>query len=261
MQSLAGRCAIVTGSTGGLGLAMARGLAAEGARVMLHGIEPEESVVPALASLRDAGGMAAYARADLRDPAAIERLVRETERQLGPVDILVNNAVVRHFSPVEEFPVARWDDALAVNLSAPFHLIRLTLSGMRARNWGRIVNLSSAYGFFADANRIDYVTTKTALLGMTRAVAVETARTGITCNAICPGTVMTPAIHSRITAMMAREGLTEDQAIEKYMLARQPSGRPVRAEDVAQLLVFLCSAAARDMNGAALPIDGAWIAS
>ncbi|MEZ5850470.1 MAG: SDR family oxidoreductase [Hyphomicrobiaceae bacterium] len=261
MQRLSSRCAIVTGSVGGLGLAMARALAAEGARVMLHGIEPPGDAAKAVAALRDGGGTAAYTQADLRDPAAIEALVNATEDQLGPVDIVVNNAVVRHFSPIESFPAARWDDALAVNLSAPFHLVRLTLPGMRARNWGRIVNLSSAYGFFADANRIDYVTTKTALLGMTRAVAVETARSGITCNAICPGTVMTPAIHSRITAMMDREGLSEEQAVEKYMLARQPSGRPVRAEDVGQLLVFLCSDAARDMNGAALPMDGAWIAS
>lgn len=261
MQSLVDRCAIVTGSIAGLGLAMAKGLGAQGARVMLHGIEPPDNAANALETLRDAGGTAAYTQADLREPATIEALVRATERQLGPVDIVVNNAVVRHFSPVEEFPVDRWDDALAVNLSAPFHLTRLTLPAMRQRNWGRIVNLSSAYGFFADANRIDYVTTKTALLGMTRAVAVETARTGITCNAICPGTVMTPAIHGRIEAMMARDGLTEEQAIETYMRARQPSGRPVRAEDVAQLLVFLCSEAARDMNGAALPMDGAWLAS
>lgn len=259
---LAGRSALVTGATRGLGLAIAQRLGNEGCHVMLHGIEDVADVREQVASLQGAVGMKArYAQADLRDVSQIERLVAAATAELGRIDILVNNAVVRHFAPVEDFPDARWDEAIAVNLSAPFHLIKRVMPGMRARNWGRIVNLSSTYGFFADAGRIDYVTTKTALLGLTRAVAVETAKTGITCNAICPGTIRTPNIQSRIEALARQKGISEADAVAEYMTRRQPSGRFVPAEDVANLVAFLCGPGGNEINGAALPIDGAWMAS
>src|SRR5205814_977189 len=178
--------------------------------------------------------------------------------RIGAVDILVNNAVVRHFSPVEHFPPERWDEALAVNLSAPFHLIRLALPGMKERRWGRIINMASIYSTRAVADRIDYVTTKTAILGMTRAVAIETTRSGITCNALCPGTLPTPAILDKIAGIATREDCTIDEATSDYLATRQPTGRFVAMEGVGAMAAFLCSPAAQDITGATLPIDGGW---
>ena len=178
--------------------------------------------------------------------------------RVGAIDILVNNAVVRHFSPIEHFPPERWDEALAVNLSAPFHLIRLALPAMKQRHWGRIINMASIYATRAVADRIDYVTTKTAILGMTRAVAIETTRDGITCNALCPGTLPTSAIQAKIEAVAAREGRTLDEATHDYLATRQPTGQFIAVEAVGAMAAFLCSPAAQDITGATLPIDGGW---
>ena len=190
-MTLRGKWALVTGATAGLGLAVAESLAAAGAGIVLHDLKAPEA---AAARIRERFGVEAIATAaDLAQQQAIETTVAHLLGSLGAIDILVNNAVVRHFAPVEQFPPAKWEEALAVNLSAPFHLIRLLLPAMRQRGWGRIVNMASIYSSRAIADRIDYVTTKTAILGMTRAVAVETAGSGITCNAISPGTLPTPA--------------------------------------------------------------------
>ena len=170
---------------------------------------------------------ARYHGADLRHPAQIDDLIETTRQDHGSLDILVNNAVVRYFGPVENFAPEHWDEALAVNLSAPFHTIRLALPGMKAKNWGRIVNMASIYGMFATINRIDYITTKTALIGLTRAVALEVARTGITCNAICPGTVLTPAIDWRLRQEMQRDGTTFEQA-EEILPCRPPAIPQIR---------------------------------
>ena len=178
--------------------------------------------------------------------------------RLAPIDILVNNAVVRHFAPVEAFAPEHWEQALAVNLSAPFHLIRLALPGMKQRRWGRIINMASIYSTRAVADRIDYVTTKTAILGMTRAVAIETTRTGITCNALCPGTLPTPAIQNKIADIAAREGRSLDETTSDYLATRQPTGRFVAMAGVGAMAAFLCSPAAQDITGATLPIDGGW---
>jgi 3-hydroxybutyrate dehydrogenase len=178
--------------------------------------------------------------------------------RVGAVDILVNNAVVRHFSPVEHFPSERWDEALAVNLSAPFHLIRFALPGMKERRWGRIINMASIYSIRAVADRIDYVTTKTAILGMTRAVAIETTKSGITCNALCPGTLPTPAIQGKIASIAAADSSTVEEATRDYLASRQPTGRFVAMEAVGAMAAFLCSPAAQDITGATLPIDGGW---
>jgi 3-hydroxybutyrate dehydrogenase len=166
--------------------------------------------------------------------------------------------VVRHFSPVENFAPERWDEALAVNLSAPFHLIRLALPAMKQRRWGRIINMASIYSTRAVADRIDYVTTKTAIVGLTRAVAIETTRSGITCNALCPGTLPTPAIQGRIASITASESRSIEEVTDDFLATRQPTGRFIATEGVGAMAVFLCSPAAQDITGAALPIDGGW---
>ncbi|MGQ3300305.1 3-hydroxybutyrate dehydrogenase [Reyranella sp.] len=259
---LKGRCALITGSTQGLGQAMARRLAAEGCNIVLNGFgEPAEIEARRRALEEEHGIRALHHGADLAEPRQIDDLIETAKREFGGVDILINNAVVRHFAPVEAFRPEDWDRALAVNLSAAFHTTRLVLAGMRARGFGRIVNISSVYGLFGGVNRVDYITTKTALIGFTRAVALETARDNITCNAICPGSSPTPAIEQRLQDFMATEGLERDAAVEKFMAGRQPSGRFVAMEGVAALAAFLCGPGAADITGAALPVDGGWSAS
>jgi 3-hydroxybutyrate dehydrogenase len=256
-----GKTVLITGSVGGIGLATAHALAAQGCNVMLNGFAPESEIEAARTGLeRKHGIKCGYHGADLTKPNEIEALVKAATGLAEGVDILVNNAVVRHFAPVESFPVEHWDRALAVNLSAPYHLIRLTLPGMRSRGWGRIVNMASVLGMLGTEDRIDYVTTKTALIGMTRVVALETKGTEITCNAICPGSVLTPNIDGRLKAMMAAENLTRDAAVKKFLSTRQKSGRFVEAESVAALIAFLCSKPGGDISGAALPIDTGWAA-
>jgi 3-hydroxybutyrate dehydrogenase len=259
VRSLAGKRALVTGSTAGLGLAIADGLARQGCDLVLNGLaEPAEAEEARHGLETRYGVRAIFHGADLARPEEIEDLARAAEAELGGLDIVVNNAVVRQFAAVEEMPVAGWDRSVAVNLSAAFHTIRLALPGMRARDFGRIVNVSSIYGLIGAANRADYVTTKTALLGLTRAVALETAETGITCNAICPGTVPTDAIVGRIRSMAASSGISEQEATADYLGSRQPTRRFVALDGVVGLVVFLCGPAGRDITGAALPVDGAW---
>jgi 3-hydroxybutyrate dehydrogenase len=253
---LTGKWALVTGATAGLGLAVAESLAGAGAHIVLHDlVEPKETS----ARLRERFDVEVMSvAADLSQRASIESMMAGLLDRLEAIDILVNNAVVRHFAPVEEFAPERWEEALAVNLSAPFHLIRLALPAMKKRGWGRIINMASIYSTRAVANRIDYVTTKTAILGITRAVAIETTTAGITCNAISPGTLPTPAIQGKIASIAAGEGRTIDEATHDYLAARQPTGRFVAMEAVGAMAVFLCSPAAQDITGATLPIDGGW---
>ena len=263
-RTLTGRSALVTGSTGGLGHALADRLAAEGSAVLLHGIaDPEEGEALAREMAARHGVRALYRRADLARPAEIEALMAHAAEALeGGPDIVVNNAVVRHFGPVEALAPADWDADIAVNLSAAFHTIRLALPGMKRRGWGRILNMSSGYGLFGAAGRAGYVTTKTALIGLTRAVALETARDGITCNALCPGSVPTPTIEARIAAAMAARGETDkDAAAAAYLADKQPTRRFIAPERVAALAAFLCGPDACDITGAAIPIDGGWSAS
>jgi 3-hydroxybutyrate dehydrogenase len=255
---LQGKWALVTGAGDGLGFALAESLAEAGANVVLHDL-----VEPSGASERIRSRFPVQAvavAADLRGRDAIEAMMVSLLGKCGGIDILVNNAVVRHFSPVEDFAPANWDEALAVNLSAPFHLTRLVLPGMKERGWGRIINLASIYSSRGVENRIDYVTTKTAIVGLTRAVAVEMARTGVTCNALGPGTLPTPAIVARIAAIAARERKTAEEATAAYLDERQPSGRFVSLRSVGAAAVFLCSDAAADITGTILPIDGGWSA-
>ncbi len=256
------RSALVTGSSGGLGYAIAESLSGAGYDIVLHGIDAPEAVEPARAALAARHGTTAvYRRADLSELAEVERLMAFAREACGGPDIVVNNAVVRHFAPIEQFSVADWQYALAVNLTAPFHIIRLALPGMRAADFGRIVNMSSHYGQRGAEGRVDYVTTKTGILGLTRAVALETAGTGITCNALSPGTLPTQAILGRIDAIAAARGISHDEATGDYMKQRQPSRRFVRLEDVGAAVAFLCGPAARDITGAVIPIDGGWSAA
>lgn len=256
-----GKTALVTGSAAGIGYVVADALAAAGCNVVLHGIEPAASVQPQQAALERKHGVAAsYVEVDLADAGAIDKMMRDVQQRHGAIDVLVNNAVTRHFAPIDAFPVDCWDRALAVNLSAAFHTIRLSLPGMREKGWGRIFNMTSVYGTRAIANRIDYVTTKTALLGMTRAVALETLNQGITCNALCPGAVLTPTSEQRIDALMAQTGLGREDATTRFLQGKQPTGRFVDPAHVAQLLVFLCGPAGADITGAALPLEGGWLA-
>jgi 3-hydroxybutyrate dehydrogenase len=261
-RPLSGRSALVTGSTGGLGAAMAQALASAGADIMLSGLAAAaevESLRRGMAS--EHGVRVEYVAADLATPSELAALIVAAKARLGAVDILINNAVVRHFAPIEEFPVANWDAALAVNVSAAFHAARLLLPDMRARGYGRIFNMTSVYGMRGTPNRVDYVTTKAALQGLTRAIAMENVDGDVTCHALCPGSVMTPASDRRVQELMAQSGVSRAAAEAQFLEGKQPSGRFVATQSVTQLLLLLCGPAGRDMNGAILPIDGGWLAS
>ena len=255
---LKGKWALVTGASGGLGLAIAESLAAAGANIALHDLIEPRAACDSIRSRFDVEAVSMAA--DLRQRSAIEAMMTDLMRRFGGIDIVVNNAVVRHFAPIAAFFPDRWEEALAVNLSAPFHIIRLALPGMMQRNWGRILNLASIYSTRATENRIDYVTTKTAIVGMTRAVALETARTGITCNALSPGTVPTPSILAKIEAFAATENTSVMDATSAYLAKRQPSGEFISSQCVGEMAVFLCSPAGRSITGTVLPIDGGWSA-
>lgn len=257
-RPLAGRRALVTGSTGGLGLAIAARLAEAGCDILLHGLATEAEAAPIRAELEARHGVAVgYHAAQLGDAAAIAAMMQAA----GPLDILVNNAATRHFGPIEEMTPADWEEDLSVNLSAAFHTIRLALPGMKARGFGRIVNMSSIYGLIGAADRVGYVVTKTALIGLTRAVAAETARFDITCNAICPGTTLTPGIEARLQSMMQSGGLDRPGAEAAVLQGKQPTGRFVQADAVAALVALLASPGGRDITGSALPVDGGWSVS
>jgi 3-hydroxybutyrate dehydrogenase len=256
---LRGKCALITGSTQGLGLATAKLLAASGCNVVINGFGDDREIASIRGEIEKQHAIRTlYSGANLAHALEIERMIGTTLQTFGAIDILVNNAVVRHSAPVERFPVDEWDLGLAVNLSAAFHTIRLALPSMRRRNWGRIINVSSIYGQKATTNRVSYVTTKTALIGLTRAVALETRDQDITCNAVCPGTVETPVHQKRIEDMMASDGLSHDEAEQRFLANKQPGGRFIAAEDVAGMILFLCGPQSRDITGAALAIDGGW---
>lgn len=259
---LEGRAALVTGSQAGLGLGVAQALAQAGANVIVNGLCSSQEGEAAAQSLSSRYGVESFfSGADLRSVDQIEQLMADAAARFGRVDVIVNNAVLRHFKPVETFETVEWDASLAVNLSSAFHLARLGVPAMKDAGWGRIVNMASIYGVRGAENRIDYVTTKSALLGMTRALAVELARTGITCNAVSPGTVPTQAIIDRIAGLAAQSGKTQEDAEADYLVGRNPTGRFVSIEAVGEMVVFLCGEAARDITGANMAIDGGWSAA
>jgi len=258
---LKGKSALVTGSTSGIGLGMAQALAAQGANVMLNGFGREDEIAGLRARLeRDHGVEVAYSGADMSQPAQIREMVAQTIQKFGAVDILVNNAGIQHVAPIEEFPVEKWDAILAINLSSLFHTIAAALPRMKERGWGRIVNIASAHGLVASPFKTAYVAAKHGVVGLTKSVALEAAGKGITCNAICPGWVLTPLVEKQIDDQARLNKLSREEVIPKVILERQPSKEFVKIEEVAALAVFLCSDGAASITGTAMSIDGGWVA-
>jgi len=251
----------VTGSTSGIGLGIARALAAQGANVMLNGFGEAGEIERLRAGLAaEFKVKTVFSGADMTKPAQIRELIGGAEREFGAVDILVNNAGIQYTAPLEEFPEERWDAIIAINLSASFHAIKAALPGMRSRNWGRIVNIASVHGLVASTQKAAYIAAKHGLVGLTKVVALETAQTRITCNAICPGWVLTPLVQKQIDERAAREGIAVEKARLDLLSEKQPSREFATPEQIGALAVFLCSDAAAQIRGAALPIDGAWSA-
>jgi 3-hydroxybutyrate dehydrogenase len=260
-MELANKVALVTGSTSGIGLGIARTLAAAGADVLLNGFGVPALIDKLLADLKSQYRVrAAHSPADMSKPAEIAGMVAQAARELGGVDILVNNAGIQHVSPVDEFPVEKWDAVIAINLSAAFHAIRAALPHMKARNWGRIINTASTHGLVASANKAAYVAAKHGILGLTKVVALETATSAITCNAICPGWVLTPLVQKQIDERAAREKIPADKARVDLLREKQPSLEFATPEQIGAAALFLCSDAAAQIRGIALPVDGGWTA-
>jgi 3-hydroxybutyrate dehydrogenase len=254
---LAGRVAAVTGSTSGIGLAIARALAQAGADVALNGFGDPQ---PAIETVSRLGVRAEYLGADLASGEEAQDWVRRVSAAFGRLDILVNNAGIQHVSPVETFPDDKWDAIIAVNLSSNFHTIKAVVPGMRERNWGRIINIASAHGLVASPFKSAYVAAKHGVLGLTKAVALELAESCVTVNAVCPGFVKTPMVEGQIADQARAHGMSEEAVVREVILASQPSKRFIEAEDVGQAVVFLCSPAASGITGTALSMDGGWTA-
>jgi 3-hydroxybutyrate dehydrogenase len=258
---LAGRVALITGSTSGIGLGIARALAAAGAHVMLNGFGAVEEIARTRAAIEgEHSVMTRYSAADMSSPEAIGEMVSATLGDLGRLDILVNNAGVQHVAPLEQFPTAKWDQILAINLSAAFHTMRLALPAMRRQRFGRVINIASAHGLVASPFKAAYVAAKHGIVGLTKVAALETAEEGITCNAICPGYVYTPLVEAQIEGQAKAHGISRDQVIRDVLLAQQPNKRFATVEEIGALSVFLASEASASMTGIALPVDGGWTA-
>ena len=256
---LRNKTVLVTGSIAGLGYAIAEAFAQQKANIVLHGLEPIEKIQTAVDSLRERFGVAViYSQANLTIVAEIEKMIQDINAQFSGVDILVNNAVIRNFAAIDTLETTKWNESIEVNLSSAFHTARLTIPYMKQKKWGRIINISSVYGTTATPNRVTYVTTKTALIGLTRSIAMDVAKDGITCNALCPGTVPTPPILERLAGFAKRDGITLAQAERDYISTRHPTGRFVALKSVALFAVFLCGEAGVDITGAMLPLDGGW---
>lgn len=256
-MSLRGKTALVTGSTSGIGLGVALALAREGANVLLNGFGDHAAASAAVASC---GVSVAHHAADMSQPDQIEAMMRFAAERFGGIDILVNNAGIQHVAAVEDFPVARWDAIIAINLSAAFHTTRLAIPDMRGRGWGRIINIASTHGLVASAAKSAYVAAKHGIVGLTKSVALETATTGVTVNAICPGWVLTPLVQAQIDARAAAEGITVETASRNLLAEKQPSLAFTTPEQVGALAVFLCSPAADNVRGVAWAVDGGWTA-
>ncbi|KPM18048.1 MULTISPECIES: 3-hydroxybutyrate dehydrogenase [Sphingomonadales] len=249
---LEGKKALITGSTSGIGLAVARALHAEGAAVILNGFGDESEI----AQLRKELGGADYFDSDLTDVSAIEAMME----QAGGVDILVNNAGMQHVSPVEEFPVDKWDKIIALNLSAAFHTIRLAVPHMKERGWGRIINTASAHSLVASPYKSAYVAAKHGIAGLTKTVALELATSGVTVNCISPGYVWTPLVENQIPDTMKARGMSREEVIDQVLLAKQPTKKFVQPEDIGEMAVFLCRDSMANVNGANWSVDGGWTA-
>lgn len=257
---LKGKLALVTGSTSGIGLGIAHALAAQGSHLVLNGFGDAKAIEQLRADIAARYGVTVHFEgADLMNPNEIASLAERCAAH-GGIDILVNNAGIQHTSPVEHFPPERWDAVIALNLSAAFHTTRLMLPGMKQRNWGRIINIASAHGLVASVDKSAYVAAKHGIIGLTKVVALETAQTGVTCNAICPGWVLTPLVQKQIDARAAEQGISPQQAKDALVGEKQPSREFVTPEQLGGLATFLCSSAADQVRGVAWAMDGGWTA-
>ena len=258
---LKGKNAVVTGSTSGIGLGVARALAGAGANVLLNGFGEADAIARIRQDIASEFGVkVGYSGADMSKPAEIDAMIAQAISELGQVDILVNNAGIQYTAAVQDFPVERWDAIIAINLTAAFIATRAALPGMLGRNWGRVINIASTHGLVASALKSAYVAAKHGIVGLTKVVALETATTGVTCNAICPGWVLTPLVQKQIDARSAAEGITPAQAKHDLLAEKQPSHEFVTPDQLGAFAVFLCSDAANQLRGQALPMDGGWTA-
>ena len=261
-MSLKSKNAVVTGSTSGIGLAVARALAKEGAGVVLNGFGEAAAIEAERAKIEQEFDVRAiHSPADMTKPDEIAAMIAMAEKELGSVDILVNNAGIQFVSPIEEFPVEKWNQIIAINLSSAFHTIRAALPGMKKRKWGRIIQTASAHSLVASPFKAAYVAAKHGIAGLTKTVALETATSGVTVNCISPGYVWTPLVEKQIPDTMKARGLTREQVINEVLLAAQPTKQFVTVEEVASLVIFLCSEAAKQITGANISIDGGWTAA
>lgn len=258
---LKGKSAVVTGSTSGIGLGIAGALAAEGANVALNSFtdSPEDHAL-AERMAAEHGVKAKYIRADMANPAECRALVVQAAEALGPIDVLVNNAGIQHVARVEEFPVEKWNAVIAINLSSAFHTCAAAIPAMREAGWGRIVNIASAHGLTASPFKSAYISAKHGLVGLTKTVALELAEEGVTCNAICPGYVLTPLVENQIADQMKVHDMPRERVIKEVMLERQPTREFAKVSDIGALTVFLCSDAAQQITGTTLSVDGGWTA-
>ncbi len=258
---LKGKAAIVTGSTSGIGLGIAQALAAEGVDIMLNGFGDAAGIGKIRKDIESSFGVkTVYSAADMSMPGDIEGMVEAARKAFGKVDILVNNAGIQHVEAIETFPPAKWDAIIAINLSSAFHTIRAAVAEMKARNWGRIINIASAHALVASPFKSAYVAAKHGIAGLTKSVALEAAQHGVTVNAICPGYVLTPLVQKQIPETAKARGLTREQVINDVLLHAQPTRKFVTVEQIGGLTVFLCTEAGASITGAALPIDGGWTA-
>ncbi len=258
---LTGKTAIVTGSTSGIGLGIAEAFVTAGANVVLNGFGDADEIEATRTRLQQLGPTVVYDNADMSKPDDIVRMVRSADDRFGGVDIVVNNAGIQTVEPVESFPPERWDLIIAINMSSAFHTVRTVLPGMKSRGWGRIINIASAHGLVASPFKSAYVTAKHGMIGFTKTVALEAAEHGVTCNAICPGYVLTPLVEKQIPETAQARGLTEEQVKRDVLLAAQWTKKFVTVEQLGGTAVFLCSDAAENITGIALPVDGGWTAA
>ncbi len=258
---LKGKTALVTGSTSGIGLGIACRLAAQGANIVLNGFGDVEGPKAEVAAAGKAHGIrVGYHGADMSKPAEIEAMMGYAAREFGGVEVLINNAGIQHVANVEDFPVERWDAIIAINLSSAFHAMRLAIPAMRAKNWGRIINIASTHGLVASASKSAYVAAKHGIVGLTKASALELATTGVTVNAICPGWVLTPLVQKQVDARAAKDGIDNEEAKRRLLGEKQPSLQFTTPEQLGDLAVFLCSAGADNVRGQAWAVDGGWTA-